>query len=292
MSGKHYENFPVASWLCPPVLRPAVLAIYGFARTADDIADEGDAASQERLADLHAFRADLARVAAGAPPSPRWPAVFAPLGRAIREHALPVHLLGALLDAFEQDVAVTSYADRDELLAYCRRSADPVGRLLLHLYGIGDATSLARSDAICTSLQLANFWQDLGVDATHGRLYVPQSDCRRFGVDPGQVLAKKDSPQLQALVLDLAAWARSLMLSGAPLVHAVPGRAGLELRLVVQGGLRILQRIEGLQGATLHSRPVLGWRDAPSIAWRALAMRHAPSQTAGRPRQQDRSRPP
>jgi squalene synthase HpnC len=291
VSGEHYENFPVASWLCPPALRPAVLAIYGFARTADDIADEGDAAPHERLEALHAFRADLARAASGGPPSPRWPDVFAPLVPVIRAHALPVDLLAALLDAFEQDVVVSSYADRDELMAYCRRSADPVGRLLLHLYGIHDPNSLARSDAICTALQLANFWQDLGIDAARGRLYVPESDCRRFGVQPAQILAMQDSPELHALVLELVAWTRSLMLSGAPLVHAVPGRAGLELRLVVQGGLGILRRIEGLQGATLRSRPVLGWRDAPSIVWRAATMRAGRSKPALEHEPRDRPSP-
>ncbi len=280
MSVDHYENFPVASLLCPAALRPAVEAIYGFARTADDIADEGDAAAETRLAELADYRSDLAAVAVGAPSSARWRQVFVPLAAAIERHRLPVGLLGDLLDAFTQDVTTVRYADRALLLDYCRRSANPVGRLLLHLYGIADADALLRSDAICTALQLANFWQDLGRDARHGRLYVPEADCLRHGVEPTALLAGQDSDATQALVLELVAWTRGLMQYGTPLVHAIPGRAGWELRLVVQGGLRILDRIEALHGATLTTRPKLGWRDAPAIAWRTLRMRAAGADAA------------
>jgi len=269
---EHYENFPVASLLCPAALRPAIEAIYAFARTADDIADEGDARPSERLATLAAYRTALAETAAGRPAA-GWPRVFEPLAAAIARHRLPVDLLDALIDAFIQDVTVSRYTDRPALLDYCRRSANPVGRLLLHLYGVGGADALARSDAICTALQLANFWQDLGVDTRRGRLYLPEADCRRHGVDPLDLLAGKDSAAVRRLVADAVAWARGLMLFGAPLVHAVPGRAGWELRLVVQGGLRVLERIDRLDGATLQQRPKLGWRDAPAIAGRALAMR-------------------
>ena len=276
----HYENFPVASLLCPAALRPAVEAIYGFARTADDIADEGDAAAEARLADLADYRRDLVAAAAGTPTSPRWRPVFEPLAAAIERHRLPVGLLDDLLDAFTQDVTTVRYADRALLLDYCRRSANPVGRLLLHLYRIADANALLRADAICTALQLANFWQDLGSDARHGRLYVPEADCRRHGVDAATLLSGQDSDATHALVLDLVAWSRGLMHFGAPLVHAIPGRAGWELRLVVQGGLCVLDRIEGLGGATLTTRPKLGWRDAPAIAWRALRMRAAGTDAA------------
>ena len=273
MSDKHYENFPVASWLSPPALRPAVMAIYRFARTADDLADEGDATAAERLADLAAFRSDLDSVVAARQPSSRWPQVFVPLAATMAEHALPPELLAALLDAFRQDVVKSRYADRAELLDYCRRSAEPVGRLLLHLYGIAEPQALQQSDAICTALQLANFWQDLGVDTRRGRLYAPEADCRRHGVEPAELLAGHDGPQVHALVGELVGWARELMHSGAGLVHAVPGRAGLELRLVVQGGLRILEKIDRLGGATLAKRPVVGAADAPVLAWRALTMR-------------------
>ncbi len=273
MSVNHYENFPVASFLCPPALRPAVAAIYHFARTADDLADEGEATGAQRLADLAAYRADLRAVCAGAPASARWPQVFAPLRGVLRERALPAPLLDDLLSAFEQDVTQHAYADRAELLDYCRRSANPVGRLLLHLYGVTGAQALLQSDAICSALQLANFWQDLGVDTRRGRVYVPASDCARRGVVAADLLGQRDGPQVRALVQDMVAWARELMLSGAPLVHAIPGRAGWELRLVVQGGLRILDKIAALDFDTLHSRPTLGAVDAPRLLWRALWMR-------------------
>jgi squalene synthase HpnC len=261
VSVNHYENFPVASILCPPALRPAVTAIYHFARTADDLADEGDAAPAERLADLAAYRADLRAVSEGAPVSARWAQVFEPLRAAMRAHALPSALLADLLSAFEQDVTTHDYADRAELLDYCRRSANPVGRLLLHLYGITDALALRQSDAICSALQLANFWQDLGVDRANGRHYIPAADRARHPDDA------------RAQVAEAVAWARELMHSGAPLVHQVPGRAGWELRLVVQGGLRILDKIEAIGFDTLHTRPTLGALDAPVLLWRALWMR-------------------
>lgn len=273
MSVNHYENFPVASWLCPPPLRPAVRAIYAFARTADDIADEGTASREERLEALTAFEVDLNAAAAGTAPSPRWPEVFGPLAAAIARHRLPVPLLSDLLDAFRQDLTQTTYADRAQLLDYCRRSANPVGRLLLHLYGLRDAQALRESDAICSALQLANFWQDLGVDTQRGRLYVPLADCARHGVPAADLLARRDGPAARALIGTMIAWTRALMHDGAPLVHRIPGRAGWELRLVVQGGLRILERIEQGDCAALLHRPHLRWHDAPLLAWRALAMR-------------------
>jgi len=274
VSVDHYENFPVASWLCPPPLRPAVAAIYWFARTADDIADEGPAGAEERLAQLAAYGDDLQAVAAGRAPSGRWPAVFGPLGDTMRRHALPAPLLADLLNAFAQDVVKSRYADRAELLDYCRRSANPIGRLLLHLYGIGAPQALRRSDAICTALQLANFWQDLGSDLRQRhRLYLPLADCARHGVDPEALLAGQDSPALRRLVADVQRWTRDLMDEGAPLVHEVPGRAGWELRLVVQGGLRILEKIERLDFAVLAQRPRLRAFDVATMFWRAARMR-------------------
>ena len=281
VSVDHYENFPVASLLCPPALRPAVAAIYYFARTADDIADEGDAVPAQRLAELAAYRADLAAACNGDASSARWPQVFGPLRTVLVTQALPVDLLNDLLSAFEQDVVKTAYIDRDELLDYCRRSANPVGRLLLHLYGVGGAQALRQSDAICTALQLANFWQDLSVDTPRGRLYVPASDGARHAVDTATLLAQRDAPNVRALVAELVAWARELMLAGAPLVHAIPGRAGWELRLVVQGGLRILEKITAMDFGTLHRRPRLHWYDAPVVVWRALWMR-APREIVAR----------
>jgi hydroxysqualene synthase len=273
MSVNHYENFPVASVLCPPAIRPAVAAIYWFARTADDLADEGDAPPAQRLDDLARYRHELLAVAAGREPGPRWTAVFVPLSRAIERFGLPIVLLQDLLSAFEQDVHQHTYTDRAELMNYCRRSANPVGRLLLHLYGIDDAVALHRSDCICSALQLINFWQDLSIDTRRGRAYVPLSDLAAHGVPLSSLLAREDSAATRALVADLARWARELMLEGAPLALSLRGRAGWELRLVVQGGLRILEKIARQRHTTLINRPALRALDGPLLLWRALWMR-------------------
>jgi len=283
---RHYENFPVASWLCPPRLRAPIAAIYHFARTADDIADEGSAPPEARLAQLAAYRADLlaldglggdAEDALRA--RSRWPQVFAPLARQVRAHALPLALLDDLLSAFAQDVRKTaanaSYGDRAELLDYCRRSANPIGRLLLHLYGVDDAAARAQSDAICSALQLINFWQDLSRDLPRARHYIPDSDCAAHGVARSRLRAEAGAltPPLRALLADLNAWTRALMQSGAPLAPRLGGRAGWELRLVVQGGLRILDKIDALRGANLYRRPRIRAHDAPLLLWRALWMK-------------------
>jgi squalene synthase HpnC len=270
---QHYENFPVASLLCPAPLRPAVMAIYRFARTADDLADEGDAPAAQRLADLAAYRADLAAMLSGRPAGPRWAPVFGALAQAQREHALPPQPLHALLDAFEQDVHNPRYADRAALLDYCARSANPVGRLLLHLYRVGDALSLQQSDAICSALQLINFWQDLGVDLPRGRVYVPQADLQQHGLDPARLLREPDSAAARALVRSLADWAAALMRRGAPLALRLPGRFGWELRFVVQGGLRILEKIAAMDYRSVETRPVVRRSDAPALLWHALGMR-------------------
>lgn len=279
VSVDHYENFPVASILCPPALRAPIAAIYWYARTADDIADEGDAAPATRLADLSAYRQHLQAAARGPAHviAGQWEPVFRPLAAAIERHRLPVDLLEDLLSAFEQDVHPPVYEQRAELLDYCRRSANPVGRLLLHLNGVTDAASLARSDAICSALQLANFWQDLGVDASRGRVYLPGTDLTRHGATRDGLLRREDSPALRAAVRTVTGWARELMLFGAPLVHALPGRAGWELRLVVQGGLRILDKVDRLQGATVTTRPRLHALDVPLLLWRALRMQRTAS---------------
>ncbi|MES2400882.1 MAG: squalene synthase HpnC [Pseudomonadota bacterium] len=268
----HYENFPVASFLCPPALRPAVAAIYWFARTADDIADEGDATAQTRLADLAAYHADLLACAAGRPVSARWVSVFGPLGTIIEEFTLPINLLADLLSAFEQDVVKKRYATQWDVLDYCRRSANPVGRLLLHLYGVKDETSLRQSDCICSALQLINFWQDLGADIQNGRIYLPADSWVAHGVDEAMLMMREVNPATTSLIKANVVWAQSLMREGSPLVKTVPGRAGWELRLVVQGGLRIAEKIEQLDFATLRTRPKLNTWDAMVMAWRALLM--------------------
>jgi len=249
----HYENFPVASWLCPPALRAPILALYGFARTADDIADEGNATAAERLALLQLYRQDLHESWRNPQHrSAQWPEVFAALTRQHQTWAFPLGLLEDLLDAFEQDVTYTRdhhvYADRTELLDYCRRSANPIGRLILHLAQVQDAESLAMSDAICSALQLINFWQDLSVDVPRGRLYLPMG----------------------ANLTDELAYARALMEQGAPLVRRLSGRLGWELRLVVQGGVRILDKAQ--REDTRRIRPTVHAGDTPLMLWRALRM--------------------
>jgi len=281
---EHYENFPVASWLCPPHLRAPIAAIYHFARTADDLADEGQARPEQRLADLAAYRQALNDAFAASPSAPAptplaWPQVFGPLARTIAEFALPAHLLHALLDAFEHDVRMTrdggDYPDMSALLAYCANSANPVGRLLLHLYGVQDAPSLERSDALCSALQLINFWQDPSRDLPRGRNYFPRDWCASTGFDPSPWVRQAGSTasdSADAMVRLCAADARARMEQGQTLVNRLPGRAGWELRLVVQGALRVLDKIDALGGAVLHTRPRLHWWDAPRIAWRALLM--------------------
>lgn len=244
------------------------------------MADEGDADARQRLADLHAYRAALWNCAGGQPPHARWPQVFGPLQQALRSHKLPPVLLDDLLCAFIQDVEMTrdgaTYADRAALLAYCGYSANPVGRLLLHLYGVHDAQALARSDAICTALQLINFWQDLSEDLPRGRHYIPDSDCARFGVTRAELRAASITPATRALLADLQRWARELMVFGAPLVRQLPGRIGWELRLVVQGGLCILDKVDAQRGANLHTRLQVGKGDLPRMLWRALRMSTRP----------------
>jgi phytoene synthase len=251
MSVGHYENFPVASVLLPPRLRGPVGAIYWFARTADDFADEGDLPADERLARLDGYREALHGIAAGRPSSDP---PFARLAAAIREHALPLQAFHDLLDAFSQDVVKQRYASFDELLDYSRRSANPVGLLMLHLFGAAGADNVRRSDAICTGLQLANFWQDVAIDWAKGRLYLPQDDLARFGVTEAQIAGGRVDALLQ---------------SGAPLARALPGRIGWELRLVVQGGLRILERIDRAGGDVFRHRPVLRAPDWSLMFWRA-----------------------
>ncbi len=273
MSVDHYENFPVASILCPPALRGPVQAIYHFARTADDLADEGDSPASQRLAELAMYRHALAAADAGQVLPGPWPGVFGPLSRVLHSHHLPLPLLQDLLSAFEQDTGNPQYADRAELLDYCRRSANPIGRLMLHLAGMEDALSLAQSDAVCSALQLINFWQDPSVDLPRGRHYVPLADAQRHGLTLDALQAGPDSPATQALLRELCGWAAELMQQGAPLACRLPGRLGWELRLVVQGGLRILERIGQMHYRTLGQRPALSARDLPVLLWRALRMR-------------------
>lgn len=259
----HYENFPVASLLLPAALRPAVRAIYRFARTADDVADEGDADADTRLAQLAALGREVDALGR---PADRWP----DLAAAVAQHRLDRALLHDLLSAFAQDVTTTRYADSPSLLDYCRRSANPIGRLLLALYRRQEPALLAMSDAICSGLQLTNFWQDVAVDWAKGRVYLPQEDLQRFGVSEQQIAARQADDRWRALMAFQVARTRAMLHAGAPLAAALGGRIGLELRLVVHGGLRILELIDAAGGDVFRRRPVLSARDWTMMSWRAL----------------------
>jgi squalene synthase HpnC len=260
----HYENFPVASLLLPAPLRDPVAVIYRFARSADDIADEGDDPPAARLANLERFRDALERL--DSPESP----LFADIARIVQEHDLPLELFHDLLDAFAQDVVKKRYADFAEVLGYCQRSANPVGRLLLELFKQTSETELEQSDAICTSLQLINFWQDVAIDYTKGRIYLPQDEMATHGVNEEQIGAQRCDDAWRALMALQVERTRALMLAGAPLGAALPGRIGLEIRATLQGGLRILEKIEAVGYDVFRSRPMLEWRDWPLVFWRAL----------------------
>ncbi|MBU1425018.1 MAG: squalene synthase HpnC [Gammaproteobacteria bacterium] len=250
----HYENFPVASILMPGRLRKPVAAIYHFARAADDIADEGEASDAERLRQLDDFRDELNHIAVGE--TPLLP-LFKRLALEIGAHNLPLQPFHDLLNAFSQDVLKKRYADYEELLDYCRRSANPVGNLLLHLYGEATPVNLAYSDAICTALQLINFWQDVAKDYAIGRIYLPQDDMTRFGISEEQIgkgIADEAWRVLMKFEVDRA---RALMLRGAPLGSILRGRIGLEMRMIIAGGLRILDKLQSSNYNMFERRPVL-----------------------------------
>jgi len=274
MAIDHYENFPVASWLCPARIRPAVAAIYHFARQADDLADEGSLSSGQRLAALAAHRADLQAAFWGKPVSDRSPAVFEPLARAIAQYQLPLAPLSDLISAFEQDVLHTEnrqwYADHQALFDYASRSANPIGRLLLHLYGVQGVAAERESDAICTALQLINFWQDLSVDIPRQRYYLPQNLLDKHGLTRLAILKQHDCPETRQLVAECCALARQLLLRAQALPQRIGGRAGWELRLVMAGGLRILDKIAAADYTSLQQRPKLGAWDTPHLLKLAL----------------------
>jgi phytoene synthase len=282
----HYENFPVASLLLPARMRRPIEAIYGFARGADDIADEGDAPAAQRLADLERYLYALDSIEAGRAPPPE----FARIAAAVRDCALPVPLLRDLIDAFRQDVVKKRYATFDELLDYSRRSANPVGRLVLHVFENGDRPlfpiertdvppkrkrglspfSVEQSDAICSALQFINFWQDVALDWAKGRVYIPQEDLARFGVPEEAIAAGVADERWAALMAFECERSRRLILEGAPLGRALPGRLGLEIRATIEGGLAILDRIEAARGDVFRHRPTLGKLDWIRILGRAV----------------------
>jgi squalene synthase HpnC len=265
----HYENFPVASFLLPRRLVPAVEAIYAFARSADDLADEGDASASERLAALHAYVAALERIERQEPLNDP---MFERLAAVIAKFQLPMKPFHDLLSAFKQDVETTRYASYEDVLDYCSRSANPVGLLMLHLYQAADEENVRDSDAICSALQLINFLQDVAIDQQKERIYLPMEDLSRFAVSPAAFERPEAHGKWSALMRFEVARTRALMLSGAPLALRLRGRIGWELRLVVQGGLRILEAIEAVNYDVFRRRPKLEKRDWLIIFWRALRM--------------------
>ena len=254
MSVDHYENFPVASILMPKRLRKPVAAIYHFARAADDIADEGALPNDERLNQLSEFRAELGRIERNE--TPLTP-LFQNLAAEVHQHALPMQPLYDLLDAFSQDVVKKRYTNFDEVLAYCRRSANPVGNLLLHLYDEATPVNITYSDAICTSLQLINFWQDVARDYAIGRIYLPLDELAQYGVNEEQIAQGICDDAWRALMKFQVDRARTLMLTGKPLGNILTGRIGLEMRMIIAGGLRILSKLENAHYDMFRHRPVL-----------------------------------
>lgn len=257
----HYENFPVASLLLPARLREPVELIYRFARSADDVADEGDDPPAIRLAKLNGYRKQLET-----PSDP----LFHDLARIIRQHELPAGLFADLLDAFAQDVTKARYASFAEVLDYCRRSANPVGRLLLHIFKRTTDSNLRHSDAICSALQLINFWQDVELDYAKGRIYLPQDEMTHHGVTERHLAERKCDDAWRALMAFQVTRARDLILSGQALGRNLPGRAGLEIRATVQGGLRILEKIRDADYDVFRRRPVLRGLDWPLLLLRAV----------------------
>ena len=264
----HYENFPVASILMPARLRPAVAAIYRFARHADDAADEGDASAEQRLAELGKLQAALiSKDGAGV-------AVVEALLPHIERHRLDRALFADLLSAFAQDVQVSRYAGFDTLLDYCRRSANPIGRLVLQLFGRLDARTGPLSDTICSALQLINFLQDLAIDWRRGRLYLPVADLAAAGISEDRIAAAlatgRCEPALRQCIAFQSERALRMLLAGRPLVAQVPFRLGLELRAIIAGGCQVLARLQRADFDPVAHRPRLTIADAPAILVKML----------------------
>ena len=254
MAVDHYENFPVASILLPARFRRPVGLIYRFAREADDFADEGDFPPAIRLNLLDHFNRQLDSIEAGQPPAIPW---FIDLAAIIREHTLPVALFRDLLSAFSQDVTKARYADYAEVLDYCRRSANPIGRLLLLLYGAATPQNLAHADAICSSLQLINFWQDVAIDYRKNRIYFPQDEMKQYGIAESQIANADTGGNWRTFMAFQVERARARLLSGAPLGRVLEGRLGLEMRMIIAGGDRILTKIANADYNVFLKRPVL-----------------------------------
>lgn len=264
----HYENFPVASLLLPAAMRKPIAVVYRFARSADDFADEGERSPAERLALLDGYRAELNRIAAEQPPQS---ALFRDLrDQVLIPHQVPLQLFHDLLDAFAQDVVKTRFADFGEVMQYARRSANPVGRIVLHIAGRASTRHLAWSDGICAALQLINFWQDVAIDWQKGRVYLPQDELARFGVSEAQIAAGTVDDNWRALMAFQVDRTRRMLRAGSPLGQALPGRLGLEIRMTILGGDAILKKTQACGYDVFHQRPRLRAHDWPLLLLRAL----------------------
>nr|WP_314899708.1 squalene synthase HpnC [uncultured Deefgea sp.] len=264
---EHYENFPVGSFLLPKPFRPAIAVVYHVARYADDLADEGDASATERLIALNECSAELQRIERGETPLT---ARFQALAPVIAQYQIPLGLFEDLFSAFRQDVIKTRYQNFGEVIDYCRRSANPVGRILLHIFGQTDARQMALSDGICSALQLVNFWQDVAIDWKKDRVYLPLDDMERFSiteVDIDRAIATPAFKQLMSFQCDRT---RRMLRAGSPLGVQLPGRIGLEIRTIVLAADRVISKIKQAEYDVFNARPTLTRSDWPAILWHAL----------------------
>jgi phytoene synthase len=279
LARSHYENFPVASLLLPAPMRPHVAAVYAFARVADDIADEGSALPAERREQLRLWQDRIHRAAAEADvdvghvndraASDRDGLIALALGHSIRSLDLPLPLFDDLLSAFGQDTMTTRYSSWADVFDYCRRSANPVGRLVLRIGGYRDDALDRSSDALCTALQLTNFWQDFGRDWRAGRLYVPRDEQIACGAVETELESGRISPAWSRVLKRAAAVTRERFDEGRGVCDGVTGRLRLELRLTWLGGARMLERVDRSRDRLLDVRPTLGGGDVPLLLWRA-----------------------
>jgi phytoene synthase len=282
MARSHYENFPVASRLLPAAMRPHVAAVYAFARVADDIADEGDMSPAARREGLRRWQDRVHRAAAARSedgrvidrsPRDRDDLIALALGHSIRSFDLPLSLFDDLLSAFDQDTMTTRYASWSDVLDYCRRSANPVGRLVLRIAGYRDEALNRSSDALCTALQLTNFWQDFGRDWRAGRLYIPRDEQNATGAGEADLEGGHMTVAWTETLAAATARTRQMFWAGRDVCDGVSGRLGLELRFTWLGGTRVLEHVERVGGRLLECRPTLGPRDVPTLLWRAVTWR-------------------
>lgn len=261
LARSHYENFTIASWLMPRAMRPHMHAIYAYARIADDFADE-----EKSLARLDEWERELDLAYAGAPRHP----VFVALADTAQRFAIPRQPFADLLRAFRSDVNFQGFGTIDELMEYARYSANPVGRLVLYLFGYRDAQRQSLSDMVCSGLQLANFWQDVAIDLAKGRVYLPQRDLARFGVSVDDLHAHRVSESFVALMRHEADYARDLLVNGAELAKLVDRRLARDVLMFAGGGLAILRALEYAGYDVFRRRPELGKLDYLRLGWRAM----------------------